>query len=146
MCLGSKTDPRKGTCGSPRALRIRNILLILIAFRDLRRYEHEFKILAAQCEQEMQAFNLRDQTARGSTNKASAKASWEDVLDELDRAKDRWEAKTNGKSGVFRNSGRYLSGRASYISPWLDLLPSSDYGSIVCGGLKLIIGVRPPLW
>lgn len=68
--------------------------------------------------------------------------TWEDVLIEVEKARESWENKAKGKKGLFRKRARDGCDKARLANPWLELLPGGDYGSTVLGGLKLIFGVR----
>jgi len=70
--------------------------------------------------------------------------SWEDLLDVVDRALKSYED-TSGFSGRMRKVLRRLSSQTEMLSAWSEFLPSgSEYFSILCGGLKMIIMVSFP--
>ncbi|KAK3304793.1 uncharacterized protein B0T15DRAFT_253258 [Chaetomium strumarium] len=63
--------------------------------------------------------------------------SWNDVLDELRKAADEYN---NPKGiGTVRKWFRSAANKAEIVEPFLELIPNTDYGSVVCGGLKFII-------
>ncbi|ROW06831.1 hypothetical protein VMCG_04093 [Cytospora schulzeri] len=66
--------------------------------------------------------------------------SWAEVLDQVDLAKERYDRKAKGKRGMPRRAVRYISDHSEIIDPWLNLLPETDYSSVVCGGLKFVFG------
>lgn len=67
--------------------------------------------------------------------------SWAEVLDQVELAKEEYDRKAKGKKGMFRKAGRYIGDHADIIDPWLQLIPDTDYSSVVCGGLKFVFGV-----
>ena len=67
--------------------------------------------------------------------------SWDDVMRESEYPTANHHIKTVGEQEFHRNAGASIGEFASIISPWLDLLPSTAYSSVVCGGLKLLFGV-----
>jgi hypothetical protein len=74
-----------------------------------------------------------------------SQTTWEDVVGMVEWAKDNYE-NPDGKWGSMRKCFRKLSKRAGTSAPlldgWMGLLPSqSEYASVICGGIKLIIGV-----
>ncbi|KAF2800359.1 hypothetical protein K505DRAFT_229016 [Melanomma pulvis-pyrius CBS 109.77] len=66
----------------------------------------------------------------------STGATWKDVLYEGKTAKEGWERRAKGNKTLIR----YVSERASLVNHWMSLLPGGDYGSIVCGVLKMVFG------
>lgn len=66
--------------------------------------------------------------------------NWAEVLDVVESAKEAYEKKAKGKSGIAIKAGRYVSNKADVISPWLELLPNGDYSTVICGGLKFVFG------
>jgi hypothetical protein len=67
------------------------------------------------------------------------------VLKEATDAIEDYDSREIGWRGIFTRGMRNLGAAANdgAVDPWLDLLPDSQYTSIVFGGLKLIIGVCP---
>ena len=75
--------------------------------------------------------------------------TWKEVVDLLEKAKTNYEDPT-GKWGSMRKCFRKLTTKVGTSAPlldgWMGLLPSqSEYASVICGGIKLIIGVYHPL-
>jgi hypothetical protein len=62
----------------------------------------------------------------------------------IDDAVDKYQAKDKkGVWGKIRNAFSKLGEGQEAMEGWLGLLPDqSEYFSVICGGLKLIIGVR----
>lgn len=68
--------------------------------------------------------------------------SWGDVLAEMERATAQYND-PHGISGKIRKWFRKSSEKADAVNAWLVLVPSqSEYFSVMCGGLQLILGVR----
>ena len=69
--------------------------------------------------------------------------TWDDVLAQVEVARNEYngvEGKGNKKS--IRNGLRKFSTAAPAIEGWLRLLPEdSVYASVLCGGIRLILGV-----
>ena len=69
--------------------------------------------------------------------------TWDEVLDDIDKAAES----CNDESGVWgkvRKSFRSIGNNHKVFATWITLLPTeSPYASIVCGGLKVILGVCP---
>ncbi|KAK7449876.1 hypothetical protein Landi51_05593 [Colletotrichum acutatum] len=66
--------------------------------------------------------------------------SWDEVVKQIQEAKTSYESKAAGKSGMATKAGRFISDHAKYVDPWVALIPSSDYSSVVSGGLKFVLG------
>lgn len=67
--------------------------------------------------------------------------TWTEVLQEVEDSSSRYN-EPDGVWGKIRKAFRKSAGKADIASAWLTLLPNqSEYFSILCGGLKLIIGV-----
>ena len=68
--------------------------------------------------------------------------TWEEVLEEVEKAAQSYN--DNSKVwGKVRKAFRSIGSNQKIFAAWLEFLPSqSQYCSIVCGGLKLILGVR----
>ncbi|KAK3319533.1 hypothetical protein B0T19DRAFT_487870 [Cercophora scortea] len=64
--------------------------------------------------------------------------SWSEVMEQVASAKEAYDQKSQGKHGVVVKFGRYFSDHANSIDPWLELIPDTDYSSVVCGGLKFV--------
>ena len=66
--------------------------------------------------------------------------SWEQVMAEVQQAKDRYQNK--GKVCEFL---RKLGDNAEGFQEWLSLLPDGDYGGPICGafkiGLKVVLSI-----
>ena len=69
------------------------------------------------------------------------KHTWDEVLREVDNAKEVYELKAKGNKGMHIRVGRAIGAHSDVVSPWLELLPNGDYSSIICGGLKFVFGV-----
>ena len=69
--------------------------------------------------------------------------TWEEVLKEIEEAASLLND-SSGSWGKVRKVFRSIGTNHKVFQAWLEFLPNqSQYFSIVCGGLKLIIGVRP---
>lgn len=78
------------------------------------------------------------------------RATWEDVLAEISRAQDEYAAKGDRDKSIaqsLRGRLRSFDRFADKFEPWLQLLPSDSWqGSLVCGGIKVVlqVGILPP--
>ena len=83
----------------------------------------------------------------GITWSANATSSWDDVLQHMQAANAKYlDVKKDGIMGNFRHCLRNFNKFSKPVNAWLKLLPESGWqGSLVCGGLKLILGVRVAL-
>lgn len=74
--------------------------------------------------------------------------TWDEVIEQVKTACD--EYKGIGKEGIMTSIHcglRNFHGAAPAIEAWLKLLPSTSiYGSVVCGGLTIILKVCSALW
>ncbi|RAH41703.1 uncharacterized protein BO95DRAFT_517750 [Aspergillus brunneoviolaceus CBS 621.78] len=61
--------------------------------------------------------------------------SWQDVFASLREAEDHYST-----SSKFRRLFRKGASRAEAVEPFLNLIPDTDYTSVVCGGIKFILG------
>ena len=69
--------------------------------------------------------------------------TWEEVLKEVEIAATTFN-ETSSTWGKLRKAFRSMGSNHKVFKAWLEFLPNqSQYCSIVCGGLKLILGVRP---
>ncbi|KAI9838307.1 MAG: hypothetical protein M1819_005575 [Sarea resinae] len=76
---------------------------------------------------------------RGSFD-ISKKYTWDDVIREAKDAEQKYNEEAKGVMGFGKKAIRVTGEYGSAIAPWLKLLPDGDYGSVLCGGLKLIFG------
>ena len=68
--------------------------------------------------------------------------TWEEVLEEVEKAATSFND-TSSTWGKVRKVFRSMGNNHKVFKTWLEFLPTqSQYCSIVCGGLKLILGVR----
>lgn len=74
--------------------------------------------------------------------RVDATHTWDDVQVQIDRATELYELQGSGWRFPFRRFGRAFSENASAVKVFLDLLPSGDYGSTLCGALNVVFGVR----
>ncbi|KAJ5798298.1 uncharacterized protein N7503_007594 [Penicillium pulvis] len=65
------------------------------------------------------------------------KVHWSDVMKELQNAQNYYKTRHGGGpiGKALSKFGRYTES----LKGWLDLLPAGDYGSTICGGLKLLL-------
>ncbi|RYC58964.1 hypothetical protein CHU98_g7253 [Xylaria longipes] len=71
-----------------------------------------------------------------------AKHTWAEVINEAEFAEMKYNRKVDKESpfGRVRGLFRILRSNSPAIHNWLDLLPTeSTYGSLICGGLKVIL-------
>ncbi|KAI9660708.1 MAG: hypothetical protein M1821_010060 [Bathelium mastoideum] len=109
----------------------------------IRNYERRLQERAKFCDEAMRKISSRTRPhtkPNASPPRPETHATWEDVLNEADHAREAWENKAKKAGGVFRRQLRSSGDYARLANPWIDLLPDGDYGSILCGGLKLIFG------
>ena len=59
----------------------------------------------------------------------------------MDQAREEYQKKANGLTGVFRRGVRAVGDYADQITPWVDLIPSDNGLSFLSAGLKIIFGV-----
>jgi hypothetical protein len=70
----------------------------------------------------------------------SEKHTWDEVLAELQKLKEEANNATGLGSKVRKFLGR-VADNNDMIMPLIDFIPNGDYGSVLCGGLKFILGV-----
>jgi hypothetical protein len=69
--------------------------------------------------------------------------TWDDVLKQLEIASSI-NKDSKGRWGRMQQRFRKLSSRVETASAWLQILPTqSQYFSVLCGGIQLILGVSP---
>ncbi|TEY30287.1 hypothetical protein BOTCAL_0885g00010 [Botryotinia calthae] len=85
----------------------------------------------------MHDFLLRsnDQETRLAFNSTS---TWRDVQEEAGEAFKKYKSEGKSWRHPFQTTGRAFSNVACRFEFLLELLPSGDYTSIICGGLKLV--------
>jgi hypothetical protein len=108
---------------------------------------HSVELFRGANEEVNKLFSLMDQV-QGKLNKKSKgkyivqnlkRASWEDVMSEIQSTSQRWSnlpAKIRGR-GFLEKIGQH----SEAFQAWIGLLPAGDYGSGICGVFKLAIGV-----
>lgn len=67
--------------------------------------------------------------------------SWAEVTQAANLAEEKYLKDAKGPEGSIRRFFRVTGDNAHVINPWVNLLPNDQYFSILCGGLKLILGV-----
>lgn len=92
-----------------------------------------------------QALLLYEQTvpAKAKTNiNVLSTHTWDDVLNLMDGALASYQ-ETSGPCGKIKKMLRRLGAQTTMVTAWSEILPSqSEYFSLLCGGLKIIITVR----
>lgn len=73
--------------------------------------------------------------------------NWQDVFEEMDSADKRYrDLDTDGVLGRLRQTIRKFGKFKEPAEGWMRLLPSDSWqGSLVCGGLKMVLNVGPPI-
>ncbi|KAJ5959953.1 uncharacterized protein N7479_007103 [Penicillium vulpinum] len=67
--------------------------------------------------------------------------TFEDVVEELDHAREEYEKKAKGLSGILHRGVRAVGDYADQITPWVDLIPSDNGLCFLGAGLKIIFGI-----
>ncbi|MCJ1462582.1 hypothetical protein MMC07_001184 [Pseudocyphellaria aurata] len=67
--------------------------------------------------------------------------SWDEVTQAANLAEEKYLKDAKGPKGSIRRFFRLTGDNARVIEPWVNLLPNDQYFSVLCGGLKLILGV-----
>lgn len=68
--------------------------------------------------------------------------TWDEVLEVVDKAAQAHHD-TSTAWGKVRKAFRSVGNHHKAFAAWVNILPTqSQYASIVCGGLKVVIGVR----
>ncbi len=67
--------------------------------------------------------------------------TWNDVLEEADKAVAKYEDAGKGVRGSVRKLFRHLGDNEPSYGPWLDLIPQDNYSGTLNGGLKLLFAV-----
>lgn len=68
--------------------------------------------------------------------------TWDQVLRVVDKASEKYNDESGGW-GKVRKAFRKFGRSNKVFEAWAEVLPSqSEYFSVLCGGLKLIFGVR----
>lgn len=83
--------------------------------------------------------NKNDLTTKVRSN-ILAKHSWKEVLDAIGEAKEAYENPTGLK--IAHRWLRKTADKSTFIEPFVDFIPTSDFSSVVCGGIKFILKVR----
>ncbi|KAF2729185.1 hypothetical protein EJ04DRAFT_447810 [Polyplosphaeria fusca] len=89
--------------------------------------------------------NTIDKSTQKSLQINQGAKSWDEVLDNVEKMALQYNNPT-GFMGKCRKAVRRLGGSNGSMSAWLALLPAqSQYASVVCGGLSLILGAAARL-
>ncbi|KAJ5537846.1 hypothetical protein N7494_007325 [Penicillium frequentans] len=89
----------------------------------------------------LEAFRLKlcktGQLQASQPMSSAQKVHWSDVMKELQNAQNYYKTRHGGGpiGKALSKFGRYTES----LKGWLDLLPAGDYGSTICGGLKLLL-------
>ncbi|KAJ5836216.1 hypothetical protein N7447_002242 [Penicillium robsamsonii] len=89
----------------------------------------------------LEAFRLKlckpSQSQVSQSIPSGRKVDWSDVMKQLQSAQSYYENRHGGGpiGKALSKFGRYTES----LKGWLDLLPAGDYGSTICGGLKLLL-------
>ncbi|KAL2856502.1 hypothetical protein BJY01DRAFT_179455 [Aspergillus pseudoustus] len=86
---------------------------------------------------------LRNYHSSGGINWDIQNCTWDDVFDELEAAEgeDARAALGVRPSHVARKGFRWAGDKAAAISPWIDLIPTSNGLSVLGAGLKLLFSI-----
>ncbi|KAJ2993127.1 hypothetical protein NUW58_g1940 [Xylaria curta] len=68
----------------------------------------------------------------------SQRHSWNDVIEELERAQNDHD--TSKRLGKMWKFFRKVGEKSEVIEPFLAFIPNGDYTSVICGGIKFILG------
>jgi hypothetical protein len=110
------------------------VCLALKAFSDL---TADFCNVVQQYEH-----TLSKQDPRARINIRSAH-SWDEVVRAAKDAEKAYNAEAKrGATGHVRGYFRHIGDYSTSAAPWVGLLPNDKYFSVLCGGLKLVLGVR----
>lgn len=67
---------------------------------------------------------------------------WDEVVGAVQRAEEVYDTRGSGIGGLHRKIFRAIGDYHDALEPWIELIPTEDhYLSILCGGLKLFLGV-----
>lgn len=72
----------------------------------------------------------------------SEKHTWDEVLAELQKVQEEANNATGLVSRVRKFLGK-VADKNDMIMPVIEFIPNGNYGSVLCGGLKFILGVGP---
>lgn len=67
--------------------------------------------------------------------------SWDEVAQAANLAEEKYWKDAKGPKGSIRRFFRMTGDNTHVINPWVNLLPNDQYFSVLCGGLKLVLGV-----
>lgn len=67
--------------------------------------------------------------------------TWNDVLDEAEKALNEYAAVEKGAKGALRKFFRRVGDNEPMLSPWVNFIPTDSYMSIFNAGLTLIFKV-----
>lgn len=71
--------------------------------------------------------------------------SWDDVFDQMERAKGDYQAKAENPRNPFRWLWRKAGSASEAVQPWLDLIPDEFGLSVARGGIAIIFHVSQEL-
>ncbi|KAH8822019.1 hypothetical protein F5884DRAFT_769740 [Xylogone sp. PMI_703] len=108
-------------------------------YRDAESEKERFRLALESYEKTTAGSKFKTDLAIGSAH------TWEEVLVEVNNASDNYES-ASGSWGKIRKAFRRFGKNNKAFTAWSTLLPSeSEYFSILCGGVKLIIGAAARL-
>lgn len=68
--------------------------------------------------------------------------SWDEVVEAVQHAEAVYKTHGSGIGGLHRKIFRVIGDYNDALEPWIKLIPTEDhYLSVLCGGLKLFLGV-----
>ena len=65
--------------------------------------------------------------------------TWAQVLDTMKKAETAY---LNSSENRLRKVGKFVTAESASVLPYLELIPNGFYTSVICGGLKIVFGVR----
>ncbi|KAL8841966.1 MAG: hypothetical protein Q9176_002903 [Flavoplaca citrina] len=89
---------------------------------------------------EIEAFEREDRQHSRIRHDIAPESDWDAVLKTAENAKlDAEVTAIKGMSGAVRKLARRLGDAGPTFRAWLQMLPTDSYGSVICGGFKIII-------
>ncbi|GAW26876.1 hypothetical protein SAMD00023353_5300240 [Rosellinia necatrix] len=121
-----------------------NVATLILAQKRLDDEKRRFVHILKEWDAEHEKRDNEDQRRhRSSLSKVRAnisqRHSWDDVMKELERVQDDYN---NPKGfGRVRKVVRKVAAKSERIEPFIAFIPNGDYTSVICGGLRFILGV-----
>ena len=88
----------------------------------------------------METFQAEMKSCKPLAVNLHGRHTWSEVLETMKEAETAY---LNSSENRLRKMAQWVTVESASVLPYLELIPNGFYTSIICGGLKIVFGVRP---